>query len=64
MCIRDRVKTIREADACGGMSTEAKVEEIWGGSKPKEWIQEEIARIKREKGLLEMDEPSGGDELP
>lgn len=46
------------------MSTEAKVEEIWGGSKSKEWIQEEISRIKREKGLLEMEEPSGGDELP
>lgn len=59
-----RIKAIREADACGGMSTEAKVEEIWGGSKSKEWIQEEISRIKREKGLLEMEEPSGGDELP
>lgn len=58
-----RIKTIREADACGGMSTEAKVEEIWGGSKSKEWIKEEIARIKREKGILEMEEIFVGGEL-
>lgn len=46
------------------MSTEAKVEEIWGGSKSPEWIKEEVARIKREKGILEMDEPAAGSELP
>lgn len=59
-----RVKSIREADACGGMSTEAKVEEIWGGSKSPEWIKEEVARIKWEKGILEMEEPAAGSELP
>lgn len=59
-----RVKAIRDADACGGMSVEAKVEEIWGGSKPKEWIEAEIQRIKQEKGIVEAGEPSGGDELP
>ena len=26
-------------------------------------VKEEIARIKREKGILEMEEPSGGGEL-
>ena len=46
------------------MSVEAKVEEIWGGSKPKEWIEAEIQRIKQEKGIVEAGEPSGGDELP
>ena len=59
-----RVKAIRDADACGGMSTEAKVEEIWGGSKSKEWIKDEIQRIKQEKGIMEAEEPSAGDELP
>lgn len=59
-----RVKAIREADAAGAMSTEAKVDEIWGSSKTREWKAEEVARIKQEKGIIEVEEPSVGDELP
>ena len=40
------------------MSIEAKVEEIWGDSKTKEWKEEEVARIKSEQGILTVDEPS------
>lgn len=39
------------------MSIDAKVEELWGDSKDDEWKQEEIARIKSERGIIEMDEP-------
>ena len=38
------------------MSIDAKVEELWGDSKDDEWKQEEIARIKSERGIIEMDE--------
>ena len=40
------------------MSIEAKVEEIWGDSKTDEWKAEEVERIKQEKGIIQMDEPS------
>jgi hypothetical protein len=40
------------------MSIEAKVEEIWGDSKTKEWKEEEVLRIKAEQGILSVDEPS------
>lgn len=60
-----RVKAVREADAAGAMSIEAKVEELYGGSKKQSWIDAEIARIKAEQGIVTAGEPSaGGDELP
>lgn len=40
------------------MSIEAKVEEIWGDSKTDEWKAEEVERIKQERGIIQMDEPS------
>ena len=40
------------------MSIEAKVEEIWGDSKSQEWKDEEVKRIKTERGIIAMDEPS------
>lgn len=50
------------------MSIEAQVEELYGDSKEKEWKEAEIARLKAEQGIEEMDEPgvydsSGGFQL-
>lgn len=39
------------------MSIEAQVEELYGDSKEKEWKEAEIARLKIEQGVLEMEEP-------
>lgn len=39
------------------MSIEAQVEELYGDSKDKEWKKEEIARLKAEQGIAEVEEP-------
>ena len=39
------------------MSVEAQVEELYGDSKDKTWKQEEIARLKAEQGIAEVEEP-------
>ena len=60
-----RIRAIREADAGGAMSTEAKVDELWGNSKSAEWKAGEVLRLKQEKGIWEVNEPNAGkDELP
>ena len=40
------------------MSIEAKVAEMWGGSKDEQWIEEEIRRVKEQSGIITMDEPA------
>lgn len=42
------------------MSIEAKVDEMWGDSKDKEWKKEEVKRIKEQQGIVALDEPSLG----
>ena len=59
-----RVNTISAASTGGIMSIEAQVDELWGASKDDAWKQQEVARIKRDKGILEAEEPQVGDELP
>ena len=39
------------------MSIEAQVEELYGDSKDDAWKQEEIARLKAEQGIAEVEEP-------
>ena len=39
------------------MSIEAQVEELYGDTKDKKWKQEEIARLKAEQGIAEVEEP-------
>lgn len=39
------------------MSIEAQVEELYGDSKDDEWKKAEIARLKAEQGIVEMEEP-------
>lgn len=40
------------------MSVEAQVEELYGDSKDEEWKKEEIARLKAEQGIAELEEPN------
>ena len=58
-----RVETVGKAAAANAMSIEAQVEELWGSSKDKAWIQQEVLRIKHEKGIEVTDEPKVGDEI-
>ena len=39
------------------MSVEAQVEELYGDSRDDQWKQEEIARLKAEQGITEVEEP-------
>ena len=39
------------------MSIEAQVEEMWGDSKDEAWKTEEVARLKAEQGIAEVEEP-------
>ena len=39
------------------MSVEAQVEELYGDSKDEAWKKEEIARLKAEQGIAELEEP-------
>jgi hypothetical protein len=57
-----RVETVGKAGTYGVMSVETQVEELWGSSKDKEWKEDEVQRIKSEKGLLTVEEPSVGGE--
>lgn len=42
----------------GIMSIEAAVDELYGDSKDEEWKEEEIARLKAEQGVQQMQEPA------
>ncbi|MBO5142706.1 MAG: hypothetical protein J6J11_01710 [Treponema sp.] len=53
-----QVETVGKASTSSIMSTEAQVEELWGDSKDEKWKKEEVKRIKEEKGITSMEEPS------
>lgn len=53
-----QVETVSKAKTGGIMSIEASVEELYGDSKDQKWKDEEVARIKAEQGLTEVDVPS------
>lgn len=56
-----RVKTVGNAATASIMSVESQVEELWGASKDDEWKKAEVLRIKQERGIETMGEPSVGD---
>lgn len=58
-----RVETVGRAAMNNTMSIETQVRELWGGSKDETWIEEEIQRIKYEKGIETVDEPKAGDQI-
>ena len=53
-----QVETVGKAKTQGIMSIEASVDELYGNSRDKEWKKEEVARLKAEQGVVEMDEPA------
>lgn len=52
-----QVETISKARTGQIMSVEASVEELYGDSKDDDWKKEEIARLKAEQGIQDMEEP-------
>lgn len=57
------VSIVGEAATNHLMSVETKVETLWRDSKSEDWKAEEVARIKAEQGIVEMDEPGVNMEL-
>ena len=58
-----RVATVGNAATTGIMSIDAQVNELWGGSKDDTWIEQEVTRIKAEKGM-EVEPPKVGVDMP
>lgn len=52
-----QVETVAKGKQGGIMSIEAAVEELYGDSKDETWKKEEIARLKAEQGIAELEEP-------
>lgn len=52
-----QVETVSKAKGSGIMSIEASVDELYGDTKDKDWKDEEIARLKAEQGITEVEEP-------
>lgn len=55
-----RVQTVGTAAGSGIMSVEAQVDELWGTSKDEDWKAQEVARIRFERGIVELPEPDVG----
>lgn len=53
-----QVQVIGAAAGSQIMSIESQVETLWGDTKEKSWIEEEVQRIKQEKGIITAEEPS------
>ena len=52
-----QVETVSKAKQGGIMSIDAAVDELYGDTKDDKWKQEEIARIKMEQGISQVEEP-------
>lgn len=53
-----QVETVGKGRTQGIMSIEACVEELYGDSKDDVWKMEEVARLKAEQGIAEVEEPA------
>ena len=58
-----QIETVGKGRAQGIMSIEASVEELYGDDKDDDWKKQEIARLKAEQGLAEMQEPMIGEDV-
>lgn len=58
-----RVETVNKAAASSTMSIETQVDELWGSSKDEAWKAREVRRIKQQRGIEVVDEPSVGEAL-
>lgn len=56
-----QVETVTKAKTGGVMSVEASVEELYGDTRDEEWKSEEVARLKAEQGVSQVDELSLSD---
>lgn len=53
-----QIETIGKGKTNGILSLEASVEELYGDSKDDDWKKEEVARLKAEQGIIDMEEPA------
>lgn len=53
-----QVETISKAKQGGIMSVETTVDELYGDSKDDDWKKDEVARLKAEQGIVDIDEPA------
>lgn len=53
-----QVETVGKGKTQGIMSIEASVDELYGDSKDEKWKQEEVARLKAEQGIVDIEEPA------
>lgn len=53
-----QVETVGKGKQQGIMSIEASVEELYGDSKEESWKLEEVARLKAEQGIVDIEEPA------
>lgn len=58
-----QVETITKGKQGGIMSIEASVEELYGDTRDEKWKKEEIARLKAEQGIEELEEPALGKQM-
>lgn len=53
-----QVETVTKGKQGGIMSIEASVEELYKDDKDEEWKQQEVARLKAEQGIIDIEEPA------
>lgn len=58
-----QIETVGKGKTQGIMSIEACVEELYGDNRTEEWKEEEVARLKAEQGIAEMDEPMVAEDI-
>ena len=58
-----QIETIGKGKQSGILSIEACVEELYGDSRDDDWKKEEVARLKAEQGITEMEEPMVASEV-
>lgn len=58
-----QVETVGKASTTNIMSIDAQVEELWGDTKDEQWKETEVKRIKEERGIIEMKEPSVSNDI-
>lgn len=53
-----QIETVSKGKTGGVMSIEACVEELYGDTQDETWKREEVARLKNEQGIMELEEPA------
>ena len=52
-----QIETVGKGRVQGIMSIDACVDELYGDTRDEEWKKEEVARLKAEQGIAEVEEP-------